>query len=296
MNYLTDINATQIPWTESPFFVSLCVQQMDQFGFNWARSNEYRYSSDFFNHGFVVIDLELTDQEIASIVEYMTIDAERTAWVNTQEGGYHYNDSPRIFEGWKNSNAIRSLSLNKKVLDALRLLYAREPIPFQTINFIKGTDQPLHSDTIHFHSIPERWMAACWVALEDMTTDNGPLVIVPGSHTIPCYTFQDLGLGVPKYGEQFDHYKQYEEFIAAVVTAKNMRTEKVLIKKGQAIIWAANLLHGGSKIINHDLTRLSQVTHYFFEGCSRYYSPMFSDVGKGIFADKDLSTKDFYKA
>lgn len=286
--YLTDINATQIPWTESPFFDAFHRTRDFKFGENSA-------TWCFNKYGYTIIDLELTDQEITSIVEEITAGVSKTGWVNTQEGGYHYNESPRIFEGWKHSKPIRNLSLNKKVLDALRLLYAREPIPFQTINFFKGTDQPLHSDTIHFHTVPERWMAACWVALEDMNEDNGPLTIVPRSHRLPCYTFQDIGLDVPNYGEQFENYKKYEEFIAAVVQAKGLKKEKALLKKGQAIIWAANLLHGGSAIKNPKLSRLSQVTHYFFEGCTRYYSPMFSDVGKGIFSDKDLSTKNFYK-
>jgi hypothetical protein len=45
--------------------------------------------------------------------------------------------------------------------------------------------------------------------------------------------------------------------------------------KGQALIWAANLLHGGS--VQHDpaRTRWSQVTHYYFRDCI-YYTPAFS--------------------
>ena len=49
------------------------------------------------------------------------------------------------------------------------------------------------------------------------------------------------------------------------------------IKKGQAIIWASNLLHGGEKILRPGASRHSQVTHYFFDDCV-YYSPRLSDV------------------
>jgi hypothetical protein len=49
-----------------------------------------------------------------------------------------------------------------------------------------------------------------------------------------------------------------------------------LAKKGQAFIWTANLLHAGSRQTDPNLTRWSQETHYYFEGCS-YYSPMESD-------------------
>jgi hypothetical protein len=44
-------------------------------------------------------------------------------------------------------------------------------------------------------------------------------------------------------------------------------------KKGQALIWAANLLHGGSAQKDLKRTRYSQVTHYYFKGCS-YYTPL----------------------
>ena len=44
-------------------------------------------------------------------------------------------------------------------------------------------------------------------------------------------------------------------------------------KKGQALIWAANLLHGCAAQKNVNRTRYSQVTYYFFENCC-YYTPM----------------------
>ncbi len=47
-------------------------------------------------------------------------------------------------------------------------------------------------------------------------------------------------------------------------------------KKGQALIWTANLLHGGDRQKDRNKTRWSQVTHYFFDNCA-YYTPMFSD-------------------
>jgi hypothetical protein len=46
------------------------------------------------------------------------------------------------------------------------------------------------------------------------------------------------------------------------------------------VVWAANVLHGGSAIRNPDLTRRSQVTHYYFAGAA-YYTPMTSEVFLG---------------
>jgi len=56
--------------------------------------------------------------------------------------------------------------------------------------------------------------------------------------------------------------------------------ETLLPRKGQALIWSTNLLHGGS--VRNDLrrTRWSQVSHYYFDDCI-YYAPAFSDEGLG---------------
>lgn len=153
----------------------------------------------------------------------------------------------------------------------LHLFYGREPIPFQTLNFPIGTEQLTHSDTIHFHCVPHRFMCGVWVALEDIDDDNGPLHVYPGSHKLPILDMHDLGL--PSGHES---YKQYEQAVRMFVENIGCPRKIIHMKKGQMIIWAANLLHGGEPIRNRDRTRLSQVTHYFFEGCL-YYTPMHSD-------------------
>jgi hypothetical protein len=61
-----------------------------------------------------------------------------------------------------------------------------------------------------------------------------------------------------------------------LVASQQPPPQQFLARKGQALIWAANLMHGGSPQLNKALTRWSQVTHYFFENCA-YYTPMMSD-------------------
>jgi hypothetical protein len=53
-----------------------------------------------------------------------------------------------------------------------------------------------------------------------------------------------------------------------------------LARKGQVLIWCANLLHGGTPQHDPRLTRWSQVTHYYFDDCI-YYTPAFSDEATG---------------
>ena len=102
--------------------------------------------------------------------------------IKTNSSFFSYNNSPRIVDAGKDCSMVVDLALNEKVLSLLKLFYRKKPIPFSTINFLKGTEQPLHSDTIHFGSIPKGYLSACWVALEDTDEDNGALMVVEGSH------------------------------------------------------------------------------------------------------------------
>jgi len=81
--------------------------------------------------------------------------------------------------------------------------------------------------------------------------------------------------------------ENYVVFIEQMIQALGLKKETLNIKKGQAMIWAANLLHGGEKITRPGATRHSQVTHYYFEDCV-YYVPRLSDLAISKLFMKDL--------
>ncbi len=179
----------------------------------------------------------------------------------------------RVFDGWKASRAVRAIALAPRVLRLLAQLYGRRPRPFQTLNFPIGTEQKVHSDVIHFASDPPTYMCGVWVALEDIDLQNGPLVYYPGSHTLPVVTMEDVAPGPGP-----DQYHLYEAHVEKLVRDKKLTPHYAVLRKGQALIWASNLLHCGSVHRDKGRTRHSQVTHYFFEGC-QYYSPLSSYGG-----------------
>ena len=74
-----------------------------------------------------------------------------------------------------------------------------------------------------------------------------------------------------------------------------MKTKNIKLKPGQAIIWAANLLHGGKKIIDKKRTRFSQVVHYHFENCKLIYNPMFSSPSEGRFSERNIKKLEIKK-
>ncbi len=190
----------------------------------------------------------------------------------------------RIQDIWRHVDAVRELALRDNILAALEQLIGRKPLPFQTLNFPIGTTQLAHSDTIHFNSIPPGYMVGVWVALENITEENGPLVYYKKSHLEREYNMQDLGLDAGK-----ENYHDYELAIQKLIEKRNFEPVLGLLKKGEAIIWHANLLHGGSQQKDVSLSRHSQVTHYYFENCE-YYSPIRSTSEKKEFRNPEWIT------
>lgn len=222
-------------------------------------AEEAQLLRDYAAKGYLVIDFEL--EGFDALVERL---------LSELAPRYPERDR-RVMEAWTFSQDVRAVATSARVLEVLRLLYQRDPIPFQTLNFDKGTEQPAHSDTLHFHCAPRRFMAGVWVAFEDIGPDNGALVVYPGSHRLPVLDMHDLGL--PSDPE---HYEAYEDSVRAILQESGIEPVELHVKKGQAVIWAANLFHGGSPVRDPRRTRHSQVTHYYFADCL-YYFPMASD-------------------
>jgi hypothetical protein len=170
---------------------------------------------------------------------------------------------------------VRAIAANAHVMALLSKLYGRRAFPFQTLNFPVGTQQHFHSDSIHFSSVPERFMCGVWLAMEDIHPDAGPLVYYPGSHRWPIIQNEMIGKVIDG-ARDFLAQEPYEATWRALAETSGVQPELFMPKKGQALIWAANLLHGGSRQIDPQRTRWSQVTHYYFDDCV-YYTPAYSD-------------------
>lgn len=252
-----------LPWIESPFFEEILkIKKLTE--------QQLKYVLEYQKNGFVVIP-GLLPQDL---IDKTKDDAEKKGFnpdfpIKTQR------DERRIQDLWQVSEASKELACYPALLEILEIFYGREPIPFQTLNFKFGSQQRAHSDTIHFSSLPSKFMCGVWVALEDITEENGPVFYYPGSQKLLEYDFSYIRTDAqtPSYKD----YIQYEDFIEKIVEAQQFEKKKFLAKKGDLLIWSSNIIHGGSPVTKQGLTRWSQVTHYFFKDCY-YYTPMLSNM------------------
>jgi len=249
------------PWFESPFFDAELKMRSQ------ISESDQRIALDLNRDGLATIPgaiaPDMADQIVAETKPLL--DGERGA------GG-------RVQDAWRDCPSVRALATDPNILAILRTLYDRQPVPFQTLNFKYGTQQRPHSDTLHFNSIPARFMCGVWVALEDVGPDNGPLVYYPGSHRLPDLLPHQMG----RTSKSFS-YAEYEDMQEALMAAYGLSPSEAHVRRGDAVIWAANLVHGGTAIRAQGSTRWSQVTHYFFQDCL-FWTPMHSDAELGNLA------------
>ena len=266
-----------VPWVESPFFeLLLPTMELDE--------ETRQIAIDLNRDGYAV--LSFPDPGIEERAERIKTALNGSYdWDHWRNYGYAHGSGMRIQDAWKHNEDVRSLAVNARILSILEILYGRRPIPFQTLNFPVGTQQHFHSDLLHFSSIPERFMCGVWLALEDIDESNGPLIYYPGTHKLPIYSNEQIGHLVTE--RRSFSQATFEPLWRHLVEAHGITPKQFCAKKGQALIWAANLMHGGAKQISADRTRWSQVTHYYFENCA-YYTPMASIPALGTFAFRKI--------
>ena len=134
---------------------------------------------------------------------------------------------------------------------------------FQSINFLTGSEQRTHSDSIHMSTFPLDSMAATWVALENITPGNGPLHYYPGSHRLPYYLNANYANEGTPWLTGKQEYTAYEATIAQKIAEAGIQKQLFFARKGDIFLWHANLMHGGESHGNPAQTRKSMVFRYF---------------------------------
>ena len=228
-----------------------------------AGSDVFDFAQSLHDQGYAVIDLgdsarALCDQAVAETEAYFA------------------DGVTRVQDAWRRSPAVRALAGLDRLSAMLTAAYGRRAFPFQTLNFRRGSEQNVHADTIHFHSEPAGFMCGVWIALEDIEPGSGALTYYPGSHKLPVLTMRGAGVNRPD-PEPDDYAHYYLKAADDRLRDGGFEASEALLRKGQALVWVANLSHGGLAITRPDSTRRSLVVHFFFEDCV-YHTPMLSDV------------------
>ena len=154
--------------------------------------------------------------------------------------------------------SCRSLNLNKRLSKILTTLLDGKPLVINSLNFIKGSQQPLHFDTYFMPPPVPHKMAVSSICLEDQTMDSGPLIYYPGSQKIEPWVFEHGGISV---GD--GNLDEATAYAVEQIDRLDLQPETFVGKKGDVFIWHSQLYHGGTPIAMADRTRRTLVTHYW---------------------------------
>lgn len=243
----------------------------------WYGSN--RISNDlkrqWIDQGFSVLRGAYSSDEIAAYNE--TLASVRREFP-TGEDEFGYGD--RIGQLHQRHPELLNLASAPLVLEFLRWAFDDEPVVFGSLNFERGTEQEAHIDAIFFWPEPTYSMAGCWVALEDISVEAGPLFYVPKSHKWPFYCSEHVVATDPELAERRARFaetdgsdSERQKLVAELGQAwtdrflaleSKMQTERqrLSLKAGDVVFWHSLLAHGGSPRIDRSLTRKSAVFHF----------------------------------
>ena len=170
---------------------------------------------------------------------------------------------PKMHDLHSASDAARRVAFAPAIRRFLQLLFERPPMAFQSLQFTHGTEQPIHQDTAYVVVASPRELAASWVALEDIAAESGELEYYVGSHRLDDFLWQGKFKSMPaSIGPDHPEHLAFLQHLHDASVARGLKRQQFRPKRGDALIWHADLAHGGSKIANRSVTRKSIVTHY----------------------------------
>lgn len=231
----------------------------------FKRSGEETRKSilDFENKGFAILKNYLEEGSINMI------NNEIAHLLATRRVKFKYGN--KIMFAINKSTALKNIGNEPVLLELLSSLAGGEAKLFQSINFLMGSEQHTHSDSIHMTTYPLGGLLGVWIALEDIDEDNGPLHYYPGSHKLPYYLNSDYDNEGSYFMIGDKDYTEYEKMLAQKIIDHNIQKKVFTAKKGDLLIWHANLMHGGEPHLNKSRTRKSMVLHYFNMNCICYH-------------------------
>ncbi|MCZ8194867.1 phytanoyl-CoA dioxygenase family protein [Brevundimonas sp.] len=153
---------------------------------------------------------------------------------------------------------VREAAFAPRLRAALETLLEGEPLICNSLNFERGSQQPFHLDTWYMPPPVEDRMVAVNIAIDPMTSTNGPFVYYPGSHLIDYYRFSSGHIAAVD-GE----LHLCAAYMQAELERLGLKAETAVLEPGDAFIWHARLYHGGAPILDPDATRRSLVVHYW---------------------------------
>jgi ectoine hydroxylase-related dioxygenase (phytanoyl-CoA dioxygenase family) len=201
----------------------------------------------------------------------------------------------RVVDAYAFYEPAREALFAAPIVRFLTLIFEDAPLLFQSLSFDRGSQQGMHQDTAYVVTSSPLELAASWIALEDIQPGTGELMYYEGSHRLPEYYFS----GEHKsWSPERDGEDQHSEMLRGLdenAARLGMPRKTFLAKKGDALIWAADLAHGGSPVQDDSKTRKSLVGHYCPNRIDPHYFKWASHRRTKLAYDRGFYSTSYYQ-
>lgn len=165
----------------------------------------------------------------------------------------------RLLDLHATSSATRDAIFAERIERLLRVIFQRDPLAFQTLQFRYGSQQGMHRDPAYVVVSSPTELVASWIALEDIVEGSGELTYFRKSHRLS--ELEDI--------QNHHGHLKLQSYIGPRMKNLKLEQSAFIAKKGDVLLWHADLVHGGGAVTDTSLTRKSLVTHY----CPRNIKP-----------------------
>jgi ectoine hydroxylase-related dioxygenase (phytanoyl-CoA dioxygenase family) len=234
-------------------------------------------------HGYVVLPSAVAEETCEAIkADLRRAFAEGDERLHVLAPGEHFGrpltpgsdmKGRRVNDIYVYLDSARDALFADRVVRFLSLIFDAPPLLLQSLTFESGSQQGFHQDTAYVVIDPPLALAASWTALEDIEGGTGELMYFDQSHRLPDHLFS----GAYKcWHPERDGAEAHDQYLAGLVTRSEqagLERKYLLARKGDVLIWSADLAHGGAKVEREGSSRRSLVGHF----CPSWAVPRYFD-------------------
>lgn len=233
--------------------------------------------------GYCVVPGLFTENEIQDIEDFFEDFRKREG--NIFDGGHTYAEIDptktqlRAMHPHRYDEKPKGWFLNPHVAAVLHRLLGKSALGAQTMYYFKppgAKGQGMHQDNFYLLSAPATCIAA-WTAIDDATTENGCLWVVPESHksNILC---------PEKDAAEVRHWMNYGDSHITKFP-RGQKPIPVEVPRGSTMFFNGNLIHGSGPNRTKDRCRRTFIGHYIDEASeqvSHFYHPVLNMQGEVV--------------
>ena len=255
----------------------------------------YSARCDYMSNGVIQVHQVFTPSEIDTLRDTFTTQVETDPTFSRLDHHISPDDIlsryPRFVQPHRHSESDAGRLAFKTMIDQRLIKIVQNLIDgpvfgAQSMFYFKpptARGQALHQDNFFLQTSPETCLAA-WIAIDDSDSENGGLIVIPGSHKnkVLCHEEADPAVSFSTNTVKLPRDEDGNEV--------EVRKVQTVLKAGDVLFFHGSLVHGSMPNRTQDKFRRSLIYHYIPQSSTevaKFYQPLIrpedgSEAGTGV--------------